>query len=111
MGSKSCVCLGDETEVKSIILGERGEKRLQPVSSSRGQLFTLLQIEEKKSHSHFALSPGWEGLFLVSHFIRTIVCYVRTLVSPLSQRERTGFCRQRFSGSALEVGAILRRPI
>merc|ERR1739838_19763 len=81
MGSKSCVCLGDETEVKSIILGERGEKRLQPVSSSRGQLFALLQIQEKKSHSHFALLPGWEGLFLVSHFTRTIVCYVRTLFS------------------------------
>merc|ERR1739838_978978 len=62
MGSKSCVCLGDETEVKSIILGERGEKRLQPVSSSRGQLFALLQVQEKKFHSHFALSPSWEGL-------------------------------------------------
>merc|ERR1739838_1159175 len=71
MGSKSCVCLGDETEVKSIILGERGEKRLQPVSSSRGQLFALLQIQEKNliptSRSLARLGGVISGLSFYTH--------------------------------------------
>merc|ERR1711990_508343 len=102
--SKSCVCLGDETEVKS--RGERGEEKGFTRSASRGQLRSSNRLINLIPTS---LSPGQAGRgFFWSHFTNNRLLRQNSGLSP-SQRERTGFC-QRFSRSAI-VRPIFRRPI